>query len=277
MDLLDARFQGFKSLVGAANFKRIQDSTVTVVGLGGVGSWTVEALARSGVGGLKIVDLDEVCVTNINRQLHALTSTVGLSKARVLEARIKEINPNCSVTVFEKFFSPTTADDILGTSTNLLIDAIDSVDNKTALLVECVHRDQRVITVGSGGERLNPLGIQVEDLAFTIHDPLLQIIRKRLRQHHHFPRGERSHFEIPCIYAPLQRGPQTAPESPPACSTETKRTRKSCNEGLGSAVFLTGTLGFAAAAEAVRLLSQDLPAEVFPWKRKRAQALAEEG
>lgn len=272
MDLVDARFQGFRSLIGTAGFERIQRATVTVVGLGGVGSWAVEALARSGVGGLTIVDLDEVCVTNINRQLHALTSTVGLSKASVLAARIKEINPNCAVTVFEKFFSPSTADEILSKGTDLLIDAIDSVDNKTALLVECVRRNQRVITVGSGGDRLNPLGIQIEDLAFTIHDPLLQIIRKRLRQHHNFPRGDRSNFQIPCIYAPLQRGPKTQQQT--ECSATTKKTRKSCNEGLGSAVFLTGTLGFAAAAEAVRLLAEENPKEIFPWKTKRAEAMA---
>jgi tRNA A37 threonylcarbamoyladenosine dehydratase len=185
------------------------------------------------------------------------------------------------VKVIERFFSAQTAAEILSSPTDLLIDAIDSVDNKTELLVECVHRDQRVITVGSGGNRLDPLGIQVQDLAFTIHDPLLQIIRKRLRQHHSFPRGERSPFEIPCIYAPLQRGPDTdrrssEPENCKAEQTEQRANtgRKTCNEGLGSAVFLTGTLGFAAAAEAVRLLSSPRPLEFFPWKRKRAEALA---
>jgi tRNA A37 threonylcarbamoyladenosine dehydratase len=274
MELIDERFQGFRSLVGADAFARIRAASVCVVGLGGVGSWTVEALARSGVGSITLVDLDEVCITNVNRQLHALTDTVGIAKVDVLEQRIKLINPSCVVTTCRKFFSASTAHELLARGYDMVVDTIDSVDNKTELAVQCVERNQPMITVGSGGDRVNPLGVQVVDLASTIHDPLLQIVRKRLRQRHAFPRGDRARFGIPCVYAPLQRGPKVSSDS--GCGVPEKRTRKSCNEGLGSAVFVTGTIGFAAAGEVIRELSQrsERPCATYPWREKRAARLA---
>jgi tRNA A37 threonylcarbamoyladenosine dehydratase len=274
MTLIDERFQGFQSLIGEQAFARVRASSVCVVGLGGVGSWTVEALARSGVGSITLVDLDEVCITNVNRQLHALTNTVGLAKVEVLAQRIALINPACRVVACKKFFSASTAHEILACRYDVVVDTIDSVDNKTELAVHCVERDQPMITVGSGGNRTNALAVQVVDLANTIHDPLLQIVRKRLRQQHAFPRGERARFGIPCVYAPLQRGPRSS--SANGCGVSERQTRKSCNEGLGSAVFVTGTIGFAAAGEVIRELSQraELPSAPYPWKEKRAARLA---
>lgn len=200
------RFRGFRQLIGDMAFERVVASSICVIGLGGVGSWVVEALARSGVGALTLVDLDEVCITNVNRQLHALTENVGKSKAQLLKDRVHQINPDCKVTAVKRFFTAESADKVLLPEYDLIIDTIDSVDHKTDLILECVRRNLPVITVGSGGERLEPLGIQVVDLAFTVYDPLLQIVRKRLRQQHNFPRGDKKRFHIPCVYAPLQRG-----------------------------------------------------------------------
>jgi len=263
----EPRFRGFAQLVGEQSFSRIASSSVCVIGLGGVGSWVVEALARCGIGAVSLVDLDEVCITNVNRQLHALSDHVGKPKADLLRDRVMQINPGCNVLSVRKFFTRENADQILLPEYDLIIDTIDSVDHKTDLILECVYRDLPVITAGSGGERLNPLSIKLADLAYTEYDPLLQIVRKRLRQQHDFPRGERGRFDIPCVYAPLQRGPRR----PAGCEVEEgeSKTRKSCNDGLGSAVFMTGSMGFVVASEAVRLLSLDSRSPAYSWKEKR--------
>ncbi len=262
------RFQGFQQLVGDAAFQRISKASVCIIGLGGVGSWAAEGLARSGVGAITLVDLDDVCITNVNRQLQALTSNVGRSKADALAERISDINPECAVRVEKKFFTKSSASAVLGQRFDLVIDTIDSVDHKTELIVECVRRDLPLISAGSGGNRLDPLAVTVEDFAFTDYDPMLQIVRKRLRRNFNFPRGERKRFCIPCVFAPLQRGPRVR-----LCSAEgvspTRGTKKTCNDGLGSAAFMTGTIGLVVAAEAIKVLAMGAQASVYPWKEKR--------
>lgn len=259
----DPRFRGVELLFGAEHFRRISSASVCVVGLGGVGSWCVEALARSGIGALTLVDLDDVCVTNINRQIHALTQTIGRSKAELLGERVRAINPACHVTLVRKFFSANTADEILAPRPDIVIDTIDSNEAKTILIGECVRRGLRVVTVGSAGDRTTTSTATVADLACTIHDPLLQIVRKQLRQRYDFPKGERARFHVPCIYAPQQRGPKDA-QPREECSTRTG-SRRSCNDGLGSVVFVTGALGFAAAGEVINILGQSPPKKLYPW------------
>jgi tRNA A37 threonylcarbamoyladenosine dehydratase len=276
--IVDASFTGFRQLVGDEAYRRITESSVCVVGLGGVGSWAVEALARSGVGALTLVDLDEVCVTNINRQLHALTSTVGQSKAEVLAERVRLINPLCKVTAVRKFFSSQTADSILGEKFSLVLDTIDTADHKTLLLAECVKRGLPAITVGASGNRLSPDLLRVVDLSKTIHDPLLQIVRKSLRQDHDFPRSERTLFEIPCIYAPLQRGAMEAQLASCGVTDDESEARsrgKSCNAGLGSAVYVTGAVGFMAAAQAIEHLRSPAKEHPYLWVEKKRARLAE--
>lgn len=254
MDQIDPRFRGTYQLLGPEHFSRISAASVCVVGLGGVGSWSVEALARSGVGRLTLVDLDEVCITNINRQIHAMTDTVGQSKAELLGARVQSVNPSCRVQVVRKFFSEATADEILDQRYDVVLDTIDRNENKTTLIGECVRRSIQVVTVGSGGDRVSAASVTVADLAHTIHDPLLQIVRKQLRQRYGFPRGERTRFNVPCVYVPRQRGPRERDDEE-ACSVDS-RGRKSCNDGLGSAVYVTGVLGFMAAGEVMRIIGE---------------------
>ncbi len=273
-DITTDRFVGFKQLIGNEAYRRITHAHVCVVGLGGVGSWAVEALARSGVGAFTLIDLDEVCVTNMNRQLHALSSTIGASKAEVLAQRCREINPECKVTIIKKFFSAKTADAILSSEFSLVLDTIDTADHKAVLLAECAQRQIPAITVGSAGDRLSPLTARVEDLSKTIHDPLLQIVRRKLRQEHNFPRSERTKFDIPCVYAPKQRGPQSEKDTD-QCETTPRSKGKSCNAGLGSAVFMTGTIGFIAAAEAISFLSRERPEFPYIWVERRRARLAE--
>ena len=266
MDDINPRFRGTYQLLGPQHFARVSSASVCVVGLGGVGSWSVEALARSGVGSLTLVDLDEVCVTNINRQIHALTDTVGRSKAQLLAARVKAINPDCQVRVERRFFTDSSADEILSSGFDVVLDTIDRNENKTTLIGECVNRSLRVITVGAGGDRLDASKATVADLARTIHDPLLQIVRKQLRQWYDFPKGERARFNVPCVYAPKQRGPRDT-ESPSLCATNGEG-RKSCNDGLGSAVYVTGVLGFIAAGEVIKMLGSTVCGCMYPWRKK---------
>ena len=249
------RFSGIARLYGNEGALVIRGAHVCVVGVGGVGSWSVEALARTGVGALTLVDLDEVCVSNVNRQLPALTSEVGKAKVQVLKERVHGINPECRVTTLEEFFTPTNCAEILSIEFDCVLDAIDDVGNKSLLLAECVRRRVPVVTVGGAGGRREPTAIRVHDLAFASHDRLLQRVRKILRTEYNFPGDAKTPFGIPCVYSVE---PPLFPQSDgTVCATRGDATelRMNCNAGYGSATFVTGAFGFAAAAEVVRLLT----------------------
>lgn len=254
-----ARFGGIERLYGRAGLARLARSHVCVVGLGGVGSWAVEALARSGVGRLTLVDLDDVCVSNINRQLHALDGTIGRSKAGVMAERVRAIHPACVVNPLPEFFSPDNAASILSTPFDGVIDAIDNVPNKCLLLAGCRERNLPVIASGAAGGRRDPTRIRVEDLMKTTHDRLLARTRETLRKSYGFQPAS-SGWEIPCVFSTeppvvprpegfvrdIRAGAEDAPETV---------TRPRCDEGFGSAAFVTGAFGFAAAAALVRRLT----------------------
>jgi len=258
----DDRFLGYRQLVGESAFARTSGASVCIVGLGGVGSWAAEALARSGVGRLALVDLDEVCVTNINRQAQALSSTVGTFKAEALKERLCDISPTLSCESVRKFFSRSTAGEILAPPYDLVIDAIDRVENKAFLIAECVRLGLPVVTSSSAGDRLSPEGAVVVDLARTIHDPMLQIVRKELRAKFGFPKGEGAKFHIPCVQIPKQRRAARSVECPAG-----QRSRSSCNDGLGSAAFVTGAVGFMLASVAARILAEGRAQHPYPWRR----------
>ena len=248
----DHRFVGVKSLYGEVDFAKIQNASVCVIGLGGVGSWCAEALARMGIGTITLVDLDDVCITNINRQIQALTSTIGSSKCTLLAQRIQDINPRCKVRGIGKFFTQRTMEEVLSHTYDVIIDAIDDNAHKTLLIGECYARSIPIVTVGSGGDRTDHTSIVVEDLARTEYDPLLQIVRKRLRQRFKLPKGGARKFNIPCVYAPLQRLEPRAIRN--ACASSDKTSRKSCNDGLGSSVVMTGIMGLMAVGEVIRMI-----------------------
>lgn len=236
--------------------ERLARAHVRVIGLGGVGSWTVEALARSGVGRLTLVDMDDICVTNINRQLPALDATIGKSKAGVLAERCRQINPSIQVQVEELFFNAQTCDALLSPPCDHLVDAIDNVPNKCLLLSECVRRRIPVVTTGGAGGRQSGNDLRVADLAFTSHDRLLQQVRRRLREEYRFPTGDKP-FGIDCVYSteppvfPSRDGGICAtPENP-------DDARMNCDTGYGSATFVTGAFGFAAAGLVVKRLAGD--------------------
>lgn len=229
---------------------------MAVIGLGGVGSWTVEALARSGVGSLTLVDLDEVCVSNVNRQLPALDATVGRAKAEVLAERVRGINPECTVAARLEFFTAANADSLLDAGFTHVVDAIDSVANKCLLIARCTTRRIPLTVCGGAGGRRDATAVRVEDLARVTHDRLLGEVRKRLRKDHGFPRGDRK-FRVPCVCSaeppvfPQPDGSVCAVRTAPPAG---ESLRLNCDWGFGSAAFVTGTFGFVAAGHAVRCI-----------------------
>lgn len=253
---MERRFGGISRLYGRDGLQRLQAAHVCVVGVGGVGSWAAEALARSAVGAITLVDLDEVCETNLNRQVHATEGTVGRPKAEVMADRIRAVQPDCQVDARQVFFTPSTADSILQPGTDFVIDAIDNVPNKCLLIARCRSLGLPVITAGAAGGRRDPGQIQTVDLARAIHDPLLARVRKILRQQHGFPRERRRKFKVDCVFSPE---PTQYPQSDgTVCPNKDSATdlRLDCESGYGTASFVTGAFGFALAARAVTRIAE---------------------
>ena len=190
--MTDRRFASVARVYGEAGCQRLWQSHVIVVGIGGVGSWAAEALARSGVGRLTLIDLDHVAESNINRQVHALTSTLGAAKVEVMAQRIRDISPDISVHPVDEFIEPGQEEKLIPADADLVIDAIDAVAAKASLIAWCVANDKPVIACGAAGGRTDPLQLRVEDLSRTTGDALLSSVRARLRRHHGFPRGDGS-------------------------------------------------------------------------------------
>lgn len=253
-----SRFAGIGRLFGVEGLTRLRDAHVCVIGLGGVGSWTVEALARSGIGRLTLVDMDEVCISNTNRQLHALAHTGGMPKASVLADRVLAINPDCHVRTLITFFTPKTVEHVLGDDTpaekpDLVIDAIDGVVNKSLLIAACRTRGLPLVTCGGCAGKQDGTAVRVGDLATTENDRLLKFVRKRLRQEHGFPRGD-APFGIPCVYSTETSVAASACPEIPGAIPEAGLT-PNCEWGMGTATFVTGAFGFALAGLAVKALA----------------------
>ena len=256
MSDFETRFGGIARLYGQNGLHKLRAAHVGIVGIGGVGTWAAEALARSGVGALTLVDLDEVCVTNINRQLHALTETVGRAKVEVMAERLRAINPDCRVTVEQKFFNEQTAAELLAPKYDFILDAIDNVPNKVLLLVQCHDKNLPVITCGGAGGRRELTSVRLGDLSQASHDKLLAEVRRRLRQEHGFPAGQ-SAMGLPCVYS-VERTVFPQPDGS-VCEMRSEAedgARLNCNGGLGSATFVTGAFGFAAAGFVVRKIAE---------------------
>ncbi len=241
-------FAGIRRLYGDEGLARLRAAHVLVVGVGGVGSWTAEALARSAVGAMTLLDGDDVCVSNINRQAHALGSQVGRPKVAALADRVRDINPECNVTAVQEFFRKNTVEQHLAAKFTAAVDAADSVSAKAYLIAGCRERGIPVVTCGGAGGKLDPGRIEVADLSETRDDPLLTHVRKLLRQRLGFPRGKRK-FGVPCVFS---TEPILAPDG---CQAEGDG-RLNCEGRLGSITHVTGVFGFIAASEAIRLILQ---------------------
>lgn len=248
----ESRFGGIARLYGRDGLARLRAAHVAVVGVGGVGSWTVEALARSGVGELTLIDADEICVSNVTRQLPALDGQIGVAKVEALAERMRKINPECKVHARQEFFSAETAEGLLAPHYEMVVDAIDVLGAKTTLIVECRTRGLPVFVSGSAGGRRDGTAVRIADLSKASHDPLLQKVRKRLRAEFGFPREGAGEFGVPCVFSPE---PPTRPEAE-TCEAGETGLRMDCNSGYGSVTFVTGAFGFAAAGFVVGAIAE---------------------
>jgi len=251
----ETRFGAIGRLYGVEGLKRLAEAHVCVIGLGGVGSWTVEALARTGIGKLTLIDMDEVCLSNVNRQIHAMDETVGRSKAVLLAERVAKYAPQCEVMVEECFFTESSKDRLLATTYDYIIDAIDTTKYKCLLIAEARKRGLKLITCGGAGGRIDPSRVQIADLARSINDPLLLQVRKKLRRDYGFPMFKRQKFKIDCVFTDeLPRFPKE--DGTVACERDTGADyRLNCDQGFGSVTYLTGTFGFFLAARVVAELT----------------------
>jgi tRNA threonylcarbamoyladenosine dehydratase len=247
------RFGGVARLYGTAGLAAFHNAHVAVVGIGGVGSWAAEALARSGIAALTLMDLDDICLTNTNRQVHALQHTVGRSKTASMAERLRAINPRIRVHELARFYNESTAEDLFTTPCHAIVDAIDSVRQKAHLLATARARGIPVVTVGGAGGRIDPARIHTADLSLSRGDRLLMLVRKQLRTRHGFPRVGKGKFRIPCVYS--DEPPRFPRADGSVCPVRDSVARDSaapsglnCDSGLGSATHVTATMALFATA-----------------------------
>ena len=243
----DRRFGGLDRLYGAAGAGEIRRSHVVVVGLGGVGSWAAEALARSGIERITLIDMDHVAESNINRQIQALSTTIGVSKIDAMAQRITLINPNCQVRGIDEFVTPDNWEALVPQDADAVIDACDQVLAKTAMAYWALHTRKLFITVGAAGGKRMAHHVSVGDLSACTHDPLLAKVRYRLRKHHGAPRdGKKMH--VSCVFS--AEAVQAAP------ATVQGQTDNGLNcHGYGSSVAVTASFGMSAAGWVMNQLS----------------------
>jgi tRNA threonylcarbamoyladenosine dehydratase len=246
------RFGGVERLYGTGSLARLAAAHVCVIGIGGVGSWAVEALARSGVGRLTLIDLDHVAESNINRQVHALEATLGQAKVTAMRERIAQINPVCAVNGIEEFITPENVATLLPPACgfDVVLDCIDQMKAKAALIVHCRRNNIPVVTTGGAGGRVDPARIRIDDLSRTVQDALASKLRAHLRKDYGFPREPKKKFGVPCVFSdePIRR-PGAA-----ACAIDEAGLHGLNCAGYGSSVAVTAGFGFAAAAHCLGIL-----------------------
>ncbi|TXJ08200.1 MAG: tRNA threonylcarbamoyladenosine dehydratase [Alicycliphilus sp.] len=249
---LQRRFGGLQRLYGVAGAQRIRAAHVAVIGIGGVGSWAAEALARSGVGRLTLIDMDHVAESNVNRQIHALSTTLGQAKVRAMAERIALINPGCRVDCIEEFVDPANWPTIVPAAVDAVIDACDQVRAKAAMAAWAMQTRTAFITVGAAGGKRLAHKVDVDDLAHTTHDPLLAHLRYRLRREHGAARdGKR--IGVACVFSREAVAPPHA-----SCAIDEGDGSLNCH-GYGSSVAVTATFGHCAAGWLLDKLSADVP------------------
>ena len=259
---LHRRFDRIGRLYGDAKMKKLMDSHVMVIGLGGVGSYAAEMIVRSGIGKVTLVDFDEICVTNVNRQLHAMQGMVGKQKALVLKERFAKVNPKANIEAITAFYNYESAEELLSHKPDYIIDAIDSVTSKAHLLDNCIKRGIKVVCCSGSAGKMDPTQIKIADLAETRIDPLARMMRKILRGKYGYPR--KGKMGIPTVYS---TEPVTAPVDLHYDNGEGFRCV--CPQGdnpyfqcdnrnviHGSAGFVTGSFGFTAASIVVRDITE---------------------
>lgn len=249
----DNRFGGIARLYGQDAAAILRASHVLVAGIGGVGTWAAEALARSGVGAITLVDMDDICTTNTNRQIHALASTIGRPKTTVMAERIRDINPDCRVTAVDDFVTPDNVAELLAGGFDYVIDATDSLGAKAAMIAWCKRNKVRIVTIGGAGGQVDPTQIQVADLTKTIQDPLARKLKERLRRGYHFSKTRK--FGVDCVFSSeALKYPQ--PDGSACTSKQAQGSmRMDCASGFGASMVVTATFGLVAVARVLEKLT----------------------
>ena len=254
----EERFGGIARLYGVKGAEQLSKARVAVVGIGGVGSWAAEALSRSGVGTIILQDMDDLCITNTNRQIHALQGNYGRAKVEAMEERLRLINPAVQVESLFSFYTVSKPERLFDAQPDVVIDAIDSMRPKAHLIAECHKRGIPIITCGGAGGRVDAARISMADLARTNGDNMLSQLRKTLRKEYAFPLFDKCpDIGIPCVYSPEK---PRFPKCDGSVSCERDPGQKGgigCASGFGSATHITGTFGFMMAGEALNILTQD--------------------
>lgn len=244
------RFGGIERLYGAGSLARLAAAHACVIGIGGVGSWAAEALARSGVGRLTLIDLDHVAESNINRQVHALETTLGQAKVLAMRERIAQIHPGCEVNCIEEFVTEENVATLLP-ACDAVIDCIDQVKAKAALVAHCRRHKLAVVTTGGAGGRTDPTSIKIDDLARTTQDALASKLRARLRKEFGFPRDTKKKFGVPCVFSDESKSRLASADF---CDGDEPGLHGLNCAGYGSSVAVTAGFGFAAAAHCLGIL-----------------------
>jgi tRNA A37 threonylcarbamoyladenosine dehydratase len=251
------RFGGIKRLYGTSALQKFKDSHVCVIGIGGVGSWVVESLARSGIGELTLIDMDDLCVTNINRQVHALTDTVGQQKIEVMAARCKQINPDIIVNCIDDFIDKANCFEYLTSDMDYVFDAIDSIHAKVALVAHCKRNKFPLLTCGGAGGQLDPTQIQITDLARTIQDPLAAKVRSELRRHFNFTTNPKRKFRINCVFSTEQLSyPDMNGEVCKEKADSDGNMKMDCESGVGASTMVTASFAFIGTAFILKKIAE---------------------
>lgn len=248
------RFEGIRRLYGDKALSLIQSLHICVVGTGGVGSWTVESLARSGVGELTLVDYDTVDISNTNRQIHTLTSTVGQKKIQVMADRCREINPEIKINLVDDFLNRENLADILNRNYHYVIDAIDSITFKAEMIYYCKRNKIPIIMTGGAGGLTDPSMIEIVDLSKTYNDALAAKVRTRLRTDYGFSKNSKRRFRIECVFS---RQLPVYPKEDGTVSHDKPGVHGislDCRMGYGTATHVTATFGFIAASRVIAKL-----------------------
>ncbi|MGX2985999.1 tRNA cyclic N6-threonylcarbamoyladenosine(37) synthase TcdA [Ursidibacter sp. B-7004-1] len=253
IDNYEQRFGGIGRLYTPAGLNRLQQAHICVIGIGGVGSWAVEALARSGIGKLTLIDMDDICVTNINRQIHAMSGEIGKLKTEVMRERVLKINPECEVHIIDDFITLDNLAEYLNQGYDYVIDAIDSVRVKAGIIAYCKRHKIKLITTGGAGGQTDPTQIQITDLSKTIQDPLASKVRSLLRKEYHFSQNPKRKFGIDCVFSTQ---PLIFPKMQEGCEIS---ATMNCANGFGAATMVTATFGFFAVSRVIEKLLKDLP------------------
>jgi len=254
---LARRFAGVDRLYASGAMTTLSQKKVVIAGIGGVGSWVVEALARSGVGALTLIDLDHIAESNINRQIHALGSTLGQAKVQAMASRVADINPTCQVLCHDAFVEPDNVQDVIDADADLVIDCVDQVYAKIAMILACQQRQQALLVCGGAGGKTNALSLRQGDLRDATHDALLARIRHILRKHHGFARSQTKRTPKMGVETFWFDQPTLTPEAWSEGLVNRESGAALACAGYGSTVTVTATLGFVVAGQAIeRLLKQ---------------------